>query len=255
VTSSVVPLSVQHSATLRRMADAIPEHPLKQVAELYKEVADKLTELTNGPCGEQADTLLCISAEALRAYAELWKAEEGKNIQYTAFAARNLLELLVWAQYCAVSEENAARFKQDAARDAYGMVAALDKLANHLPSTQVDVSQIIAEAKPSLQRLSAVTGVEETDTQFRSVAEAARQLGTEVAAPYRGLNIILSKFVHPTAMSVIADWPSEIVKNFNRGLLRTGTHLACAIVTTIGETVPRLANGPDYRSPQHRTVD
>jgi len=227
------------------MADAIPEHPLKQVVEMYKDVADKLTKLKNGPCGEQADTLLCISAEALRAYAELWRAEEGKNIQYTAFAARNLLELLVWAQYCAVSEESAARFRQDAARDAYGMVAALDKLANQFPSTQVDFSQIIAETKPSLQRLSAVTGIDETDTRFRSVAEAARQLGSEVAASYRGLNIILSKFVHPTAMSVIADWPSEIGKEFSRGLLLTGTHLACAIVTTIGEAVPRLRKGPD----------
>jgi hypothetical protein len=215
------------------------EHPLKDIVEMYQGISDKFVALGDSRCWEYAQTLQAICAQAAHAYVELWRAHGEENIQYISFAVRNLLELMVWSQFCARSKENAARFRQDAARDMLGVGSATNLFSGWIPRDKDEAARIV-NTKEGLQKLASVVGIEESDTKYLSVSRAARELSPSIQASFTSLNTVLSKFVHPTAMSVIGDFPPETVKGFNRGLLLLGTQIAVSILTTLAEVVPRV---------------
>jgi hypothetical protein len=220
------------------------EHPLKDIVEMYQGISDKFVALGDAPGWEYAQTFQAICTHAARAYVELWRAHGEDNIQYIAFALRNLLELMVWSHYCACSKENAARFRQDAARDMLGLASATDLFPGWIPRDKDEAARII-NTKEGLQKLALIVGIEESDTKYLSVSRAARELSPSIQTSFTSLNTVLSKFVHPTAMSVIGDFPQETVKGFSRGLLLLGTQIAVSILTTLAEVVPRVRDIPN----------
>jgi len=210
------------------MESGLSDHPIQKFAVRVKEIGDRLGLIT-GPSDNQADMLVNILAEALRAYMNLWKAASEKDIQYAAFALRNLLELLVWGTYCSVSKENASRLRQDSARDAVGMVRAIEAMPTNI-ETIAAFEQSISTARVALQSFAAVAGIESTDDDFCPVSKAALSLDPQLATLFRSLNKFLSKFVHPTAMSIKVLWPPDVSAELTKVLLVIGTVIFEAVV-------------------------
>jgi hypothetical protein len=105
------------------MAEEDAAQGLKQVASLFKQVTAPLDGTPDDPPTDHADTLNCLAAEALLAYQRLWMATVDAALQ-----CRNLAELAVWTEFCCTSQANADLFKQDAIRDAKGIIRAFEQL-------------------------------------------------------------------------------------------------------------------------------
>jgi len=114
----------------------------------------------------------------------------------SAWIARNLLEVWVWIKYCGVSKANAWCFHEDALRDMKGLTEIHQKLC--------DVRGIENEtATTSAQRIKDVAleklGLQDIDSKFLDVANAAKAEGVDLSGLYAPNNRFLSKFAHPTA--------------------------------------------------------
>lgn len=206
-------------------------------------LSNRLSELANGPSGDYADTLLCIFAESLRAYMKLCQARIDADVQYAAFALRNLLELSIWTLYCSMSKENAARFFQDVARDAVGLVRAIERLPREMLKLTIDLDKIISEARTSLRVLTAKAGIDENDHAYYPVSQAAEAITPGFRTAYVSLNAFLSKLVHPTALSVKMTWPQDIGDTLTSAFLKAGTGVMEHMVTAISAFVSRLDTG------------
>lgn len=62
----------------------------------------------------------------------------------------------------------------------------------------------VANTKAAMAELAKVAGIHETDDRYLSASDAAKVLYGDKAKVYRVANQFLSKFVHPTAMAVLA---------------------------------------------------
>lgn len=110
-----------------------------------------------------------------------------------AWISRNLLELSIWTRYCLVSEENAEVFYKDGARDAMGAMKLPDEMlkADRLGSFKQTRQQMLE---------SAVDDNIENPTDYTPVSDAAKAINY----PHFGkINMLLSKWAHPTAISVL----------------------------------------------------
>jgi hypothetical protein len=73
------------------------------------------------------------------------------RVDSLAQAMRNLMELNIWTQYCGLSEENAKRFFDDAARDVRDSFETVQKLYTHVnkePEKKLDAK--LSEMKEEL---------------------------------------------------------------------------------------------------------
>lgn len=127
--------------------------------------------------------------ELLRSMDEEWLSE-------TAWIARNLLELWIWASFCAASRENARRFYEDALRDVKGLCDSLNKASAVRGLKTLDADTALAQVA------STKLGVTELDAKFLNVSDAAKAVGLHENS-YAPLFKMLSKFAHPTAGLVI----------------------------------------------------
>lgn len=136
--------------------------------------------------------------ELLRSLDQEWLSE-------TAWIARNLLELWIWANFCAASREHARRFYEDALRDMKGLCDSLNNAAEARGGLNV-INADTALAEVASTKL----GILELDAKFLNVAEAAKAVGLDDW--YGPRNRILSKFAHPTAGLVIGIAHQEAAK-------------------------------------------
>ena len=145
------------------------------------------------------NTLLCLCAEVLRMFCYLVDAHFKKQVQHTAWLARNLLELSIWCEYCARSQANTRTFFLDSTKDAVGFLNAFSDLISMVPD---DVSNVyMKSAKEKLYADAKAESFELSD-DFKKVHRAARELSKDHAKMFSHINIILSKLTHPTAMVV-----------------------------------------------------
>ena len=176
---------------------------LAQMLALSARVGERLNRKLAQEDGEDefsyANTLLCLSAEVLGAFSFLVEAHRRKQVQHAAWAARNLLELSIWCEYCIQSESNARMFFCDKARDALGLVEAFEGLVAGGSNDAIDTAA--ASAKATFNTFFTAQSVE-MDAEFKRVHKAAKDLGVVQERAFRYLNIVLSKFVHPTALIV-----------------------------------------------------
>jgi hypothetical protein len=124
---------------------------------------------------------------------ELIKAAQEQNLNRSAWATRNLLELAIWSEFSALSAENGNQFYLDALRDSTDMMNVDDAILVPTATLKKTREKLVAQAKQD--------GLEGVDEPYMRVANIARTLGREKM--FRSFNKVLSKFAHPTALTVM----------------------------------------------------
>ncbi len=118
-----------------------------------------------------------------------------------AWRARNLLELSIWSQYCSKTEEHAHRLYEDAGRDEIGIYEEFFKWGT-ATSKEQDFLDLFSEASKNLEQRAMKEGISSLQGKFKEVADAAKELG--MGHHYKVANRMLSKFAHPTALSILS---------------------------------------------------
>ena len=126
---------------------------------------------------------------------DLEAARSTGRISTVAWLVRNLLELAIWTAHCAQSESNSKQFVLDAARDVHDAMNVPDGIFTEDFSFRDARTESIQQARDA--------GFETLDESFKRVSNVAQGLGR--GQEFKSLNKLLSKFAHPTALSVIDD--------------------------------------------------
>jgi hypothetical protein len=129
-----------------------------------------------------------------------------KRITKVAWAARNLLELSIWVDYCNLSNAHAKRFRDDSARDLIGFSKAIQSIyveGYGTPAQDLDdaMRRLVAFAEKTFN----VAGL---DDDFERVSDAAEEVGRRTT--FSSLNKLFSKFAHPTALSLNSVTPEGV---------------------------------------------
>jgi hypothetical protein len=151
-----------------------------------------------------------LNQTALFSYQNLLSAWGQKGVSAAAWAARNLLETRIWMEYVTVSKDNARRFYSDWLNDSREL---LDKARSHdgsidleqwrVTSPYADLDFGEATAQTARNWLADLRNSSElVDEDYLRVSSIAKELGH--AARFASLNKLLSKYVHPTAFSVLS---------------------------------------------------
>jgi hypothetical protein len=126
---------------------------------------------------------------AIRYYrGELLRSASDGYVPYVAWVARNVLELRIWIEYCSMSTANALEFYDDATRDLADV-------------NRKGMGKLSPETKGKLLGAMAALPKNKSSHEFKSVKDAA--IVAKMTDIYEANCKILSKFVHPTAVSVL----------------------------------------------------
>lgn len=142
------------------------------------------------------------------------------DVNYIAWLVRNLVELKVWVEYCSVSDENALEFHEDSVRD----LIELDKKVGGMDD----------ETRAELGKAKAMLQTAKPDHQFKSVSDAATEVG--LSDFFKQNNKTLSKFAHPTALSVMSNLSLKARQTICNGMAEVGFVIA-------DETLAKLEGG------------
>ena len=123
-----------------------------------------------------------------------------------AWIFRNLVELQVWVEYCSKSVDQACDFCRDAVRDVHDLYL---KIGDADPATLEE-----------LEKTKAFMGTAGRPHAYKHVADAAREVGLKKA--YAANCKLLSKYVHPTAVSLLAPFRGESANKFASTSWRSG---------------------------------
>ena len=135
---------------------------------------------------------------SVRANADELKGSANRSISVTALLARNLLELLIWIEYCRTSEDRSLQFLLDFNRDFIDLISTvLAKVpeVSSSPEWQGQARPLATLMQDSLFALG-------EPISYTSILDAAKSI--DVLLAFQALNKTLSKFAHPTAFSVLA---------------------------------------------------
>jgi hypothetical protein len=140
------------------------------------------------------------------------------QLEYLSWAARNLLELAIWAKYVTASKENARKLHSDQVTDLAelqkGMLGLLTKYVPMHPELST-----LKEQGEWLRQRKGYLGLEE-DGRHLNVGTIAREIGMD--ALFYGLNGLLSKLVHPTSFSIMLDLNRSSEVQLRESLLALG---------------------------------
>jgi hypothetical protein len=200
----------------------------------FQKVSSPLEEIVkNAPPGNrkvQANTLLSLGRATMTNYDITVQAYTAQHIQQIAWATRNLLELSIWSEYCAQSSDNADRFSTDSLRDGIGIIQAMENLSS-LPTKDPRTLEMLATnkiqihtAKRQLSDGAKKLGISNLDHRYKDVRDVAKELGQ--AKAYKHANVLLSKFVHPTALIVTGDFDSSWIKAMIDGFVEIAVAFA-----------------------------
>ena len=135
--------------------------------------------------------LLKDAVDTLRQAPEHWHTT--LLIELAGWAARSLLELHYFTRFVMVSPENAKRFHEDMACDYQDLLKRLGKNPQY--------AQIVASGQTVMDHLwnHHTTQALKTD-KYLSAREIAEDLGE--GTPFGDVHKFMSKFVHPTSLSI-----------------------------------------------------
>ena len=131
-------------------------------------------------------------------------------MDYVAWLTRNLVELSVWVEYCSQSAQNAEEFFRDAVRD--------------LVDINKNVGGLTPETMKDLERAQKFVGTAKGAHKYKHVNDAAEEVGMKLG--YAANSKILSKYVHPTAMSLLATIRDEAADVVRKQFVDLGRQLA-----------------------------
>jgi hypothetical protein len=148
--------------------------------------------------------------------------------------------LTIWAEYCAESAANARRFVEDSIRDELGLVDAFEGLINTnsslLPMGKLQgVPDQIQQARTNMLIRAQQYGILEGDKKFKPVSSAASDLGVVHSSTFKHLNILLSKFAHPTAFYVMSVVDENAKEALIGVLMEFGYGFANRVITKMEE--------------------
>ena len=161
--------------------------------EQLRELRDKL-QPSDGRSIWFFNVLISLANAVLFEYRYLKRT----RIALRAWACRNLLELDIFTKFVLTSEGNARRFVSDALIDEQDVLASLRRLRLHLNSG-ADVTLIDHHLASTKQRISR-EGIK--SNRYLTPHSLAELVGMK--EDYTSMNRLCSKFVHPTAWSVMA---------------------------------------------------
>lgn len=167
------------------------------------------------------ESLILSATDLERAFVE-------KRITKLAWAARNVLELSIWIDYGNLSAANAKRFRDDAARDLYGLSQAIQSL--HVSETTLEQPDL-KKAQQQLAAFAQSWGISSLEDDFKKVSAAARELGREKT--FVALNKLFSKLAHPTAWAVNSVRSIEADAGLRQMFLCDGIEMATDSLTSI----------------------
>jgi hypothetical protein len=140
----------------------------------------------------RTEVLPHILAALERNRRQLDEMRQKGDVNGTAWVSRNILELVVWAKYCRRSDENAYEFLQDVARDSMDAMNIPDEMVK--PEGREGF-------RAAREAMLANAAEDHIKGRYKSVSDAAKQIGFDLFGKY---NMFLSKWVHPTAVSMFA---------------------------------------------------
>lgn len=166
------------------------------------------------------------------------------NLPTLAYVVRNLLELIVWIEYCCKSKDNARHFYEDRWKDGVGFQKAIQTLMKTVPEVPnaSEIKTALISLGETLQQTAVSAGISSLDQDYKRVNEAARDIGFREV--FVSFNTLLSKFAHPTAMTVFAHIQGEENDRFFFIFFVIGIGLAAAGYKTINEYLRGLGTGP-----------
>ena len=138
-----------------------------------------------------------ISRSAIPNYWALRDAYSNDQQHLVAWACRNLLELAIFAQFVVASQSNMKSFAEDRLIDGHQIASLLFKMEEWVGGTahaQKSVGPLIDE------HVKMMNAEDVTRARFISVADVAT--GT-LKKEFSSVNQLCSKFVHPTAWSLL----------------------------------------------------
>jgi hypothetical protein len=140
---------------------------------------------------------------AIKNFNELRRGYVTDNLNLTAWASRNLLELTVFTKYVLQSGTNARRFGDDRLVDGCELIIALRDLERYY-----DPNAPTPGLDDALKRMEEQKIAESvTATKHLDMGTLAREVGME--QEFRSMNRVSSKLVHPTAWSTLAENPDR----------------------------------------------
>ena len=176
-----------------------------------------------------------LAGRAFSLQTHMKRAFREGDIQYLSWAARSLLELKFFTEFCLSSDQNMARFKKDAFIDASTALQVTTKnvrAISDMPIKQESektLSWIEGKLNPTLDS-EGVT----LDGGFLSVSGIARHFNA--GQEFGIVNMMFSKFAHTTAMSTILPFQTEEQLKIVRALLlQVGAMNAVYIVEKLAE--------------------
>ena len=146
-------------------------------------------------------------------YLALKRANEQRNASneaLLAWRARNLLELSVWAHFC-IKKDDARRFFDDAGKDTNEIISAFEKWGKSMNS-EPTWFEPARHARSELRERALGRGVSSIDGTYIKVSRAADEIG--IKDHFDVSWKLLSKFAHPTAMTILA--PQDESKAMHR---------------------------------------
>ena len=197
---------------------------------------------TIGP--DQAWELQVVSGLFSSMFSEFGALERGHQSAHyrlgpqMAWHARNLLEIQVWAAYCATGSTHSRRLYEDAGRDAVQILQAFMRWGA-IVGTGDDWLAALAEDEQDLRMSAAVESVS-LDGSYLSVAVAAKECGLETH--YRLGNKFLSKFAHPTALVICAQADPAAESSLKDYCFALGSWFFADGFKTAARALLRLAN-------------
>ena len=164
---------------------------------------------------------------------ELDHAFKQRPMGMVALITRNLLELLVWVEYCQSSQERAKRFCEDSLRDALDMLKLRKEFATE---------------RERLIKMLKHNGIKNPEDSFFQVRDAAEELHKKDCFVF--WNKLFSKFAHPTALAVMNDLPSEDIRWFKSSFFELGMGYGVSALAQIDRCLQELplAAGIDNES-------
>jgi hypothetical protein len=139
------------------------------------------------------EILLALANEAQFNAIELLEGDNNQQVARVAWAARNLLELHYFTRYVLASPDYARRFHEDALCDFQDIMRWLGKIPG--------IDALVQANKEKLAELSETAEQITEDESFLTARKIARDVFKE-GFPFGIANKLLSKFVHPTSVSI-----------------------------------------------------
>ena len=130
-------------------------------------------------------------------------------LDYVTWVTRNILELWVWVEYCSQSQQY-SEFYQDVVRDLNDLNKAIGGVDPQGVETLQKANKFLGNAKPA--------------HKFKNVRNAAEAVG--LLSTFTKYNKLLSKFAHPTALSVLTSFEEGRADQIRKLFVEIATNVA-----------------------------